>query len=60
MALSLNPPGGAHWDYNESAHIVKNYIIPVLKELRQLSPDERIRQRIEKFGKMGFWEESQG
>ncbi len=54
------PPGGAHWDYNESAHIVKNYIIPVLKELRQVPADERIRQRIEKFGKMGFWEESQG
>jgi acetyl-CoA carboxylase carboxyl transferase subunit alpha len=52
------PPGGAHWDYNESAHIVKNYILPVLKELRQVPADERIRQRIEKFGKMGFWEEA--
>ena len=52
------PPGGAHWDYNESANIVKNYIIPVLKELRQVPADERIRQRIEKFGKMGFWEEA--
>jgi acetyl-CoA carboxylase carboxyl transferase subunit alpha len=52
------PAGGAHWDYNESAQIVKNYIIPVLKELRQVPADERIRQRIEKFGKMGFWEEA--
>lgn len=51
------PPGGAHWDYKESAQIVKNYILPVLKELRQVPPEERIRQRIEKFGKMGFWEE---
>jgi acetyl-CoA carboxylase carboxyl transferase subunit alpha len=51
------PIGGAHWDYNESAQILKNHLIPVLKELKQLQPDERINQRIEKFGKMGFWEE---
>jgi acetyl-CoA carboxylase carboxyl transferase subunit alpha len=51
------PIGGAHWDYNESAQILKNHLIPVLKELKQLQPEERINQRIEKFGKMGFWEE---
>lgn len=51
------PVGGAHWDYDESARILKNYLIPVLKELRQVSPDQRIKTRIEKFGKMGFWEE---
>ncbi len=51
------PIGGAHWDYNESAHIVKEYIIPVLHELKQMTPEERINKRIEKFGKMGFWEE---
>jgi acetyl-CoA carboxylase carboxyl transferase subunit alpha len=51
------PTGGAHWDYDESAQIVKNYLIPVIKELKQISPDQRIKNRIEKFGKMGFWEE---
>src|SRR5687767_1648143 len=51
------PIGGAHWDYNESAKILKNHLIPVIKELKQLQPEERINQRIEKFGKMGFWEE---
>jgi len=51
------PIGGAHWDYNESAQILKNHLIPVIKELKQLQPEERINQRIEKFGKMGFWEE---
>ena len=51
------PIGGAHWDYNESAQIVKNHLIPVIKELKQISPEDRINQRIEKFGKMGFWEE---
>src|SRR5688572_16770713 len=51
------PAGGSHWDYNESALILKNHLIPVIKELKQLQPEERINQRIEKFGKMGFWEE---
>jgi acetyl-CoA carboxylase carboxyl transferase subunit alpha len=51
------PIGGAHWDYDASAQILKDYIKPILKELKQIPPDERVTQRIEKFGKMGFWEE---
>jgi acetyl-CoA carboxylase carboxyl transferase subunit alpha len=51
------PIGGAHWDYNESAQILKNYIKPVLKKLKNVPADERVNDRIEKFGKMGFWEE---
>jgi acetyl-CoA carboxylase carboxyl transferase subunit alpha len=52
------PLGGAHWDYDEAATILKNYLLPVLKELKKIKPDERIKQRIEKFSKMGFWEET--
>jgi acetyl-CoA carboxylase carboxyl transferase subunit alpha len=52
------PLGGAHWDYDEAATILKNYLLPVLKELKKFKPEERIKQRIEKFSKMGFWEES--
>jgi len=51
------PVGGAHWDYDGSAQILKNYLIPVLKELKQIPAAERVSGRIEKFGKMGFWEE---
>ena len=51
------PVGGAHWDYDESAQLLKNYLVPVLQELRQKTPEQRINERIEKFGKMGFWEE---
>lgn len=51
------PPGGAHWDYDEAARKLKDYIVPVIQELRDKSPEERIQERIEKFGKMGFWEE---
>ncbi len=51
------PLGGAHWDYDEAAAMLKNYLIPVIQELKQIPAEERVRQRIEKFGKMGFWEE---
>jgi len=51
------PIGGAHWDYDQSAEILKNYLVPVLEELKQKTPDQRVSERIEKFGKMGFWEE---
>src|SRR5258705_10362492 len=48
------PLGGAHWDYDEAATILKNYLLPVLKDLKKIKPDERIKQRIDKFSKMGF------
>jgi acetyl-CoA carboxylase carboxyl transferase subunit alpha len=56
-AIIPEPVGGAHWDYQEAAQIVKNFLKPILKELKQMTPEERVNQRIEKFGKMGFWEE---
>jgi len=52
------PLGGAHWDYNEAAQILKQHLLPVIAELKKIPAEERINQRIEKFGKMGFWEES--
>jgi acetyl-CoA carboxylase carboxyl transferase subunit alpha len=36
---------------------MKSYLVPVIQQLKQIDPTERINQRIEKFGKMGFWEE---
>jgi len=51
------PLGGAHWDYDESAQILKDYLIPMINELEKIPAEERINNRIEKFGKMGFWEE---
>src|SRR6195952_2788136 len=50
------PAGGSHWDYTAAAEILKQYLIPVIKELKQISPEQRINNRIEKFSKMGFWE----
>jgi acetyl-CoA carboxylase carboxyl transferase subunit alpha len=51
------PLGGAHWDYNEAAQILKTHLVPVIRELKQIPNEKRIDQRIEKFGRMGFWEE---
>ena len=46
-----------HWDYQQAADILKDYLLPVIKELKAIDADKRVEQRIEKFGKMGFWEE---
>lgn len=51
------PLGGAHWDYTGSAETLKSYILPVLQQLKNMDPVQRVNERIEKFGKMGFWEE---
>lgn len=51
------PLGGAHWDYNEAAQNLKNVLAGALRELAQMDPQERINNRIKKFGKMGFWDE---
>lgn len=51
------PVGGAHWDYDEAGRLLKEYLLPLLQELQQIHPAERIRQRIEKFGRMGFFDE---
>lgn len=52
------PLGGAHWDYAEAAQILKSYILKALKEVEPKDPAQRVNDRIEKYGKMGFWEES--
>lgn len=51
------PDGGAHWDYSAAANLLKPVLVNALKELGTMTPEERIRKRIEKFGKMGFWDE---
>ncbi len=51
------PLGGAHWDFDEAAQLLKNYLLPAIEELEKISPEERIKQRIKKYDNMGFWEE---
>ena len=51
------PLGGAHWDYDEAAALLKPYLVSAIKDLRQIDPEKRVGQRIEKFGVMGFWDD---
>ena len=52
------PVGGAHWDYADAANILKSHIMKSLRELKSKDPEQRVNDRIEKYGKMGFWEET--
>ena len=52
------PLGGTHWDYDQAADMMKQYLKPVLAELKAIDPQTRVRERIDKFSKMGFWEEA--
>ena len=52
------PPGGAHWDYNEAARMLKEHLIKALASIRDIPVEKRVSDRIAKFGKMGFWEEA--
>ncbi len=51
------PLGGAHTDAVAMAMTVKQTILDALGELNQLSPQQRINQRIEKFSSMGVVQE---
>lgn len=51
------PFGGAHWNYNEAAALLKPYLINTIRTLQEMEPEERVRKRIERFSKMGFWDE---
>jgi acetyl-CoA carboxylase carboxyl transferase subunit alpha len=51
------PLGGAHANPELMAETLKEYLIESINELSKLTPDERINNRIEKFSKMGFFDE---
>ena len=52
------PLGGAHWDYEAAAEMLKKQIIKALDEVKDIDPAKRVENRIEKYSKMGFWEEA--
>lgn len=52
------PLGGAHADPEKMAETLKAYILKTLRALKKLDPEKRIEQRIDKFSKMGFYEEA--
>ena len=51
------PIGGAHRHPDEAADILKNRIVKEVSTLEKLTPDERIKRRMERFGHMGVYQE---
>jgi len=51
------PGDGAHRNYEEAARIVKEAFLRHLSELEDLSPEELINRRIEKFARIGKFKE---
>ncbi len=49
------PHGGAHWDHEEAAKILKKHLLEELVRLKKIPPGELVNKRIEKFSQMGFW-----
>lgn len=53
------PHGGAHWDHQEAARILKEHLLEEIERLKKIPPRELVQQRIEKFARMGYWIENQ-
>ena len=51
------PTGGAHRNVNFMYDSIKKNILDITKELESKSPENRIQERIEKFGSMGAFKE---
>lgn len=51
------PPGGAHRNPQQTAIILKDALLHEIKNLQKLKPEKLIEKRIEKFCKMGAWNE---
>lgn len=51
------PLGGAHRNYDEAARVLKKHLLANLLPLKDIGPDRLVDQRIDKFGKMGFYKE---
>jgi acetyl-CoA carboxylase carboxyl transferase subunit alpha len=51
------PLGGAHRDYKTIANTLKDVLLEEIANLRKIKPDKLMLNRIEKFGKMGVFEE---
>ncbi|MCX7875240.1 MAG: acetyl-CoA carboxylase carboxyltransferase subunit alpha [Melioribacteraceae bacterium] len=51
------PLGGAHKDHQQMANTLKTILIEELNNLLKIKPEKLISSRLEKFGKMGVFEE---
>jgi len=51
------PPGGAHVDFEQTFKNVDKHLNQTLKKLEQKSPEQRLKERYEKFRKIGVFSE---
>lgn len=51
------PFGGAHRDWEKAAGLLKSHILKHLSQLKQIPTDQLVKERIEKFNRMGVWKE---
>jgi acetyl-CoA carboxylase carboxyl transferase subunit alpha len=56
-SILKEPLGGAHKDMKAASLILKNAILKEIKLLEKISPEERIKRRINKFSGMGVYSE---
>ncbi len=54
--IIVEPPGGAHSDWDGAARQVKEVLARHLSELKRMKPDALVRDRQVKFEGMGEWE----
>ncbi len=51
------PIGGAHTDYEQAAAAVKKCIIDTYTEFKDIKPEQRVLDRIERYSNMGVYDE---
>jgi acetyl-CoA carboxylase carboxyl transferase subunit alpha len=47
------PPGGAHEDHDGAARILQQALLPAIEELKAMSPEALVEDRVAKFRRMG-------
>ncbi|MBN2201666.1 acetyl-CoA carboxylase carboxyltransferase subunit alpha [bacterium] len=52
------PLGGAHRDRDAAAASLKTAVLKHLDDLSRVKPDDLMRQRLEKYGRMGFYRQA--
>jgi acetyl-CoA carboxylase carboxyl transferase subunit alpha len=55
--IVAEPPGGAHANHEETAHVLQQSLMRNLEELRKYKPDKLVRRRREKYLRMGQYAE---
>lgn len=54
------PPGGAHWNHDEAAKILKKCLLHEINRLQKMDSKELVERRVQKFANMGYWTEGKG